>query len=85
MKASLQQQPMYCSRDHNYTSRLNQQYEKSTQKITGFGVFYYVMISFCVKIEICVGKPHNLCIPCISLNKAIISSVVTLEYVGAKS
>ena len=31
MKASLQQQPMYCSRDHNYTSRLNQQYEKSTQ------------------------------------------------------
>ena len=21
MKASLQQQPMYCSRDHNYTSR----------------------------------------------------------------
>ena len=22
---------MYCSRDHNYTSRLNQQYEKSTQ------------------------------------------------------
>ena len=37
MKASLQQQPMYCSRDHNYTSRLNQQYEKSTQySITKF-------------------------------------------------
>ena len=31
MKASLQQQPMYCSRDHNYPSRFNQQYEKSTQ------------------------------------------------------
>ena len=31
MKASLQQQPMYCSRDHNYSSRFNQQYEKSTQ------------------------------------------------------
>ena len=24
MKASLQQQPMYCSRDHNYTSRLQE-------------------------------------------------------------
>ena len=31
MKASLQLQPMYCSRDHNYSSRFNQQYEKSTQ------------------------------------------------------
>ena len=31
MKASLQQQPMYCSRDHNYSSRFNQQYEKPTQ------------------------------------------------------
>ena len=33
MKASLQQQPMYCSRDHNYSSRFNQQYEKPTQYI----------------------------------------------------
>ena len=31
MKASLQLQPMYCSRDYNYSSRFNQQYEKSTQ------------------------------------------------------
>ena len=31
MKASLQLQPMYCSRDHNYSSRFNQQYEKATQ------------------------------------------------------
>ena len=30
MKASLQIQPMYCSRDHNCSSRFNQQYEKST-------------------------------------------------------
>ena len=31
MKASLQLQPMYCSRDYNYSSRFNQQYEKPTQ------------------------------------------------------
>ena len=33
MKASLQLQQMYCSRDHNYSSRFNQQYEKSTQSL----------------------------------------------------
>ena len=38
MKASLQQQPMYCSRDHNYPSRLNQQYEKSTQCLIRFTI-----------------------------------------------
>ena len=32
MKASLQIQPMYCSRDYNCSSRFNQQYEKSTPK-----------------------------------------------------
>ena len=31
MKASLQLQPMYCSRDYNYSSRFNQQHEKPTQ------------------------------------------------------
>ena len=31
MKASLQLQPMYCSRDYKYSSRFNQQYEKPTQ------------------------------------------------------
>ena len=31
MKASLQLQPMYCSRDYTYSSRFNQQYEKPTQ------------------------------------------------------
>ena len=30
MKACLQIKPMYCSRDYNYPSRFNQQYEKST-------------------------------------------------------
>ena len=30
MKASLQKQPMYCSREYNCSSRFNQQYEKST-------------------------------------------------------
>ena len=30
MKASLQLQPMYCSRDYNYSSRFNQQYVKPT-------------------------------------------------------
>ena len=34
MKASLQLQPMYCSRDYNYSSRFNQQYEKPTQYST---------------------------------------------------
>ena len=33
MKASLQLQPMYCSRDYNYSSRFNQQYEKPTPKL----------------------------------------------------
>ena len=37
MKASLQLQPMYCSRDYNYSSRFNQQYEKSTQYQHIFG------------------------------------------------
>ena len=32
---------MYCSRDHNYSSRFNQQYEKSTQ---------YFML-YCIKIQ----------------------------------
>ena len=45
MKASLQQQPMYCSRDHNYTSRLNQQYEKSTQYL--FFSFLHVLLHLC--------------------------------------
>ena len=40
MKASLQQQPMYCSRDHNYPSRLNQQYEKSTQRLQRLPVLH---------------------------------------------
>ena len=30
MKACLQIKPMYCSSDYNFTSRFNQQYEKST-------------------------------------------------------
>ena len=30
MKAFLQSKPMYCSREYNFTSRFNQQYEKST-------------------------------------------------------
>ena len=30
MKACLQIKPMYCSREYNFTSRFNQQYEKST-------------------------------------------------------
>ena len=30
MKACLQIKPMYCSRDYNFTSRFNQQYDKST-------------------------------------------------------
>ena len=47
MKASLQQQPMYCSRDHNYPSRLNQQYEKSTQ----YCLFYYMKFGL-----------HNTCL-----------------------
>ena len=34
MKASLHIQPMYCSRDYNYSSRFNQQYEKSTPNCT---------------------------------------------------
>ena len=41
MKASLQQQPMYCSRDHNYPSRFNQQYEKSTQEIPFLDTIIY--------------------------------------------
>ena len=35
MKASLQLQPMYCSRDYNCSSRFNQQYEKPTQERRG--------------------------------------------------
>ena len=33
MKASLQIQPMYCSREYNCSSRFNQQYEKSTPNL----------------------------------------------------
>ena len=36
MKASLQLQPMYCSRDYNHSSRFNQQYEKPTPVIQMF-------------------------------------------------
>ena len=39
MKASLQLQPMYCSRDYNYSSRFNQQYEKPTQHKKHFCFF----------------------------------------------
>ena len=33
MKACLQIKPMYCSREYNFTSRFNQQYEKSTSNL----------------------------------------------------
>ena len=33
MKACLQIKPMYCSRDYSFTSRFNQQYEKSTPNL----------------------------------------------------
>ena len=45
MKASLQLQPMYCSRDYNYSSRLNQQYEKPTQDFHSFVDVIYTTIT----------------------------------------
>ena len=45
MKASLQLQPMYCSRDYNYSSRFNQQYEKSTQPFTHVKGLLYKHVS----------------------------------------
>ena len=43
MKACLQIKPMYCSRDYNFTSRFNQQYEKSTSNnMTGLIYFDFV-------------------------------------------
>ena len=48
MKASLQLQPMYCSRDYIYSSRFNQQYEKPTQQE---GMFFS-----CGEIHVFIGN-----------------------------
>ena len=68
MKASLQLQPMYCSRDYNYSSRFNQQYEKPTQYSGHWSswrkdVEYGLVVSCCrfraISLAVLLGIVYN--------------------------
>ena len=77
---------MYCSRDYNYSSRFNQQYEKSTQYTTGRFHLYSDTTKFATRsalYQIQNGKPKLITYASKRLSEAMRNySITELELCG---